>query len=281
MSLQTPGLDLFDGGASLKASSFNAGTLFMDALAVQDLRTFYAYCRAIDDCADEFAPAEALLHLKRWKKELSAMAAGKAGSVLGRHLSELCVRRQIPLSLLEDLWAGAWSDARPRVRFATHAQVRHYAYQVAGAVGLACLPIFGARMDEAGRFALALGEAFQLINVLRDVKEDLGRGRLYLAQEDLRAYGVAEAELVKGAAGPPLERLCYAYAWRARQALAVADSEARRLPRQSLRPALAMRTVYGALLEEMSRDRFQVMKKRYALSPFQKRALLLQALVAR
>ncbi len=56
MSLQTPGLDLFDGGASLKASSFNAGTLFMDALAAQDLRTFYAYCRAIDDCADEFSP---------------------------------------------------------------------------------------------------------------------------------------------------------------------------------------------------------------------------------
>jgi phytoene synthase len=279
MRAPTPGLDLFDGGASLKASSFNAGTVFMDAQGARDLRIFYGYCRAIDDCADEFAAAAARVHLKRWKRELAAMARGEAHSELGKSLTELCRRREIPLSLLEDLWTGAWSDARPKVRFATYAQVRRYAYQVAGAVGLACLPIFGAPMDQAGRFALALGEAFQLINVLRDVKEDLGRGRLYLALEDLRAYGVAEGALLRGGGGAPLERLLHAYAWRARQALAVADEESLRLPRRRLRPPLLMRTVYGALLEEMGRDRFQVLTKRYALSPLRKRALVLQALV--
>jgi phytoene synthase len=279
VSSPTPGLDLFDGGASLKASSFGAGALFLDAQASKDLHVFYAYCRAIDDCADEFAPKEAIRHLKRWKAELASMVKGKAETELGRQLAELCTRRQIPLSLLEDLWAGAYSDARPTVRFSTYAQVRRYSYQVAGAVGLACLPIFGVRMDTGGRFALALGEAFQLINILRDVKEDLSRGRLYIAQEDLRAHGVTEADLRMGQASPQLERLLHAYAWHARHGLAVADSEALALPRKRLRPPLLMRAVYGSLLEKMAGDGFQVLTKRYRLSPLKKRALVLQALV--
>ena len=280
MSVQTPGLEIWKAdGSALKASSFGAGALLLDAEAAQDLRIFYDYCRAIDDCADEYGPKLGALHLYRWKAELTLMAAGKAGSPLGRSLQELCSRRQIPLSLLEDLWSGAWSDARPKVRFASYAQVRRYAYQVAGAVGLACLPIFGVPMDEAGRFALALGEAFQLINVIRDVKEDVGRGRLYLAQEDLRAFGVTEAELLSETMSPRLERLLHAYAWRARQLLAEADKEALALPRKRLRPPLLMRAVYGALLEQMAQDGFQVMSQRYQLSPLRKRALVLKALV--
>ena len=280
MSLQTPGIEAWKAdGSALSASSFGAGALLLDAQAAQDLRVFYDYCRAIDDCADEFEPKLAALHLKRWKAELALMAVGKAGSPLGQRLQELCLRRQIPLSLLEDLWTGAWSDARPKVRFSSYAQVRRYAYQVAGAVGLACLPIFGVPMDEAGRFALALGEAFQLINVIRDVKEDVGRGRLYLALEDLRAFGVAEAELLRGTPSPRLERLLHAYAWRARQLLTEADQEALALPRKRLRPPLLMRAVYGGLLEQMAADGFQVMTLRYQLSPLRKRALVLKALV--
>ena len=280
MMLKTPGLDFFDGGASLKASSFAAGTLVLGPQANADLRLFYGYCRAIDDCADEFEPSAAAAHLRRWKRELAAMENGKPGTALGQALRELCLRRGIPAGLLEDLWSGAASDAKAKVRFKTYAQVRRYAYQVAGAVGLACLPIFDVKMEEGGRFALALGEAFQLINVLRDVKEDAGRGRIYLAQEDLKAYGVAEAELIAGRASERSQRLFYAYAWRARQALAVADAEALALPRKRLRPPLLMRVVYGALLEQMAEDGFQVLTKRYQLQPWKKRALVLKALVS-
>ncbi len=275
----TPGLEVFDGGASLQASSFAAGTLVMNAQANADMRLFYGYCRAIDDCADEFAPKEAVGHLRRWKRELIAMEQGRPGSAIGRDLAELCRRRQIPVGLLEDLWSGAASDAKAKVRFRSYAQVRRYAYQVAGAVGLACLPIFGVKMEDGGRFALALGEAFQLINVLRDVKEDAQKGRLYLAQEDLRAYGVQEADLMAGKASAQSQRLFYAYAWRARQALAVADAEAALLPRKLLRPPLLMRVVYGALLETMAEDGFQVLTKRYQVAPLKKRALVLKALV--
>lgn len=279
MSIKTPGLDLFDGGASLSASSFAAGTLVLGPQANADLRLFYGYCRAIDDCADEFEPKVAVAHLQRWKRELLALENGRPSSELGKALRELCLRRGIPAGLLEDLWAGASSDAKAKVRFRTYAQVRRYAYQVAGAVGLACLPIFDVKMEAGGRFALALGEAFQLINVLRDVKEDAGRGRIYLAQEDLRAYGVSEAELIEGRPSARSQRLFYAYGWRARQALAVADAEASALPRKRLRPTLLMRVVYGALLEQMFEDGFQVLIKRYQLSAFKKRTLVLRALV--
>ena len=281
MNLQTPGLDVWKAdGSGLKASSFGAGALLLDARAVADLRLFYDFCRAIDDCADEFSTNESSQHLKRWKKELAAIGHGRAQSPLGHQLAELITRRQIPLSLLEDLWSGAWSDARPTVRFAQFDQVRRYAYQVAGAIGLACLPIFGVRMDKGGRFALALGEAFQIINIIRDVKEDLDRGRLYLAQEDLQFYGVREADLALGKSSAGFERLLYAYAWRARHLLAEVDIEARSLSRKHLRPPLLMRAVYGSLLEQMAQDKFQVLSQRYQLSPFKKRALVLKALVA-
>jgi phytoene synthase len=135
-------------------------------------------------------------------------------------------------------------------------------------------------MDLGGRFALALGEAFQLINVVRDVKEDLERGRLYLAQEDLRFYGVDEKALQRGEASEALERLLHAYAWRARHGLALAAAEAKRLPRRLLKAPLLMRSVYGSLLETMAGDGFQVLSKRYQLSGLKKRSLVLRTLVA-
>jgi phytoene synthase len=275
----TPGLELFDGGASMGASSFAPGALLLDAQARMDLKIFYAYCRAIDDCADEFAPAIAARHLVKWKAELKTLAGGQPSSVLGKLLAELCRRRAIPISLLEDIHAGALSDAKPKVRFKTYAGVRQYAYHVAGAVGLACLPIFGVPMDQGGRFALALGEGFQLINILRDVKEDAGRQRLYFAQDDLKEYGLDEKEFMAGSGGDRQQRLFYAYAWRARQALALADAEAARLPRRPLRTPLLMRHLYGSLLEEMAKDGFKVHARRYRLGSMKKMGMVAKALV--
>jgi phytoene synthase len=278
----TPGLGKEqDWGAVLKRSSFGPAALLLDAQARADLATFYGYCRAIDDCADEFKPREAAMHLKRWRSELGLMAKGRATSDLGRSLAELCARRGIPIRLLHELWQGASSDARARVRFKTWAGVRSYCYHVAGSVGMACLPIFGLDLESAGPYAEALGEGFQLINILRDVKEDASLGRLYFALEDLAEHGLTEKEFMAGLGGARAERLIHAYAWRARSALAKADEEAKALPAKGLRPSRLMRALYGGLLERMASDSFRVFEHRYSLGPWRKGWVVVRGLVAR
>src|SRR5262245_2309782 len=114
-ALSTPGLGpLPDTRGLLARSSFGPGAWAMGAEARRDLALYYAYCRAIDDCADEFAPAQARRHLGVWKAELKALHAGKARSPLGQALAALIVRRNIPAGLLDDLWEGAWADTRPQ-----------------------------------------------------------------------------------------------------------------------------------------------------------------------
>ncbi len=281
MSADTPGLGPSgpaDWARALSGSSFGAAAMILDGPARRDLALFYAYCRAVDDCADEFAPSEAAGHLRRWDAELRRIARGVPRSSLGLGLQDFCARRRVPPGLLRDLWLGARSDARVGVRFATFAALRRYCYRVAGSVGLACLPVFGVDLEAGRDYAVALGEAFQLINILRDVREDSARGRLYFALEDLRRHKVApEALLSGGAQGAPA--LLRDYADRARKALARADAAAQGLPRRGLRPPRLMRAVYEALLEAMERDGFRVLEKRYSLGPLRKRLLVVKALL--
>lgn len=277
----TPGLGKGqDWGAVLKRSSFGPAALLLGAQARADLALFYGYCRAIDDCADEFKPREASVHLARWKGELALLHKGRPASGLGKGLAELCVRRGIPAGLLDDLWRGARSDARACVRIRTWDGVRSYCYQVAGSVGLVCLPIFGLDFKRAGAYALALGEAFQLINILRDVREDASLGRLYFAVDDLRAHGLGEKEFMAGRGGARGQRLVHAYAWRARHALRRADQEAAVLPAKGLRPARLMRAIYGGLLETMAADGFRVFETRYSLGAWRKRLVVARAMVS-
>jgi phytoene synthase len=264
----TPGLGpAVDGALALKRSSFGPGVLALDRQARADLAVYYAYCRAIDDCADEYAPREARRHLGLWKAELDRLHRGAPASALGRSLAELFTRRSIPAGLLDDLWLGASSDARARVRHKTWQDLRRYCYLVAGSVGLSCLPIFGLDLEAATPYGLALGEAFQLINILRDAKEDAGHGRLYFALQDLEAHGLAEDEFMRGQGGARAERLLHAYAWKARHALALADRAAEGLPGRGLRASRLMRSIYGDLLEAMARDGFRVFERRYRLGP--------------
>ena len=274
----TPGLaGPLDGPALMRASSFGPGAWCLGGQARADLATYYSYCRAVDDCADEYRPAEARRHLAAWKKELAALRRGRASSPLGRALAELCRRRGIPLGLLDGLWRGAVSDARPNVRMRRYRDVRAYCYRVAGSVGTACLPIFGLPLEEAAPFARALGEAFQLINIVRDAGEDAQRGRLYFALEDLRAHGVAPLAFLAGRGGAPAQALMADYASRARQALARADAAMLGLDRRALRAPRVMRAIYGGLLDAMLADGLQVFQRRYRLSTARKAWLVAKA----
>jgi phytoene synthase len=266
--LKAPGFDWTreDYRRELKRSSFAPGAMLLNKAARLDLEVFYAFCRAVDDSADEFGQSEGRAYLAAWKKAVSGKPR-PAAPLLVRDLYELCKRRRIPPRLLHELIAGAQSDLRHKVGFKTRRELMQYCHRVAGVVGQACLPIFGIELKAGAEYAEALGRAFQLINIIRDAEEDARRGRDYFATQDLRQLGSRQA-------------LVAAYAGLAGQELARADALSQGLPAKGLRPSRLMAALYGELLQVMLKDGLQVYEKRYRLSAAKKMWIVLKSLVS-
>ena len=160
----------------------------------------YAFCRVVDDCVDEEG-GEGEEGLRRWLAEVHRAYAGRPETELGRELAETVARFPIPRGAFEDIVAGCRMDLTTR-RYATFADLRVYCERVASAVGLASIEIFGYDDPRTRDYAVELGLALQLTNILRDVAADAARDRLYLPLEDLARFGVTEEELLAAARGP-------------------------------------------------------------------------------
>lgn len=242
-----------------------SGTSFYYAFRIlppakrQALYALYAFCRVVDDCADE-EDGEGAAGLDRWLEEARRAAAGSSTTELGAELAEALRRYPMPLESFEAIVAGCRQDLQA-ARFATFAELRAYCERVASAVGLASIEIFGYTDPGARTYATELGTALQLTNILRDLGGDAQRGRLYLPTEELARFGLDPDAFVRRAAeggqapldwapllGFQLERAREHYA-RAKAALPPAD-------RRSLASAEIMGAVYRALLEALAARRF-------------------------
>jgi phytoene synthase len=231
----------------------------------------YAFCRVVDDCVDEEGGGgeEGLRH---WLAEMHRAYAGRPETELGRELAEAVARFPIPRSAFEDVVAGCRMDLTAS-RYATFADLRVYCERVASAVGLASIEIFGYDDPGTRAYAVELGLALQLTNILRDVAGDAARDRLYLPLEDLARFGVSEAELLAAARGVPggdgLSRLLAFEADRARSHYAAAAALLPRCDRRSMLAAEIMGAIYREVLEEWERrgrplagPRVQIVKAR-------------------
>ena len=159
------------------------------------------FCRAVDDAVDEAKGGDASREVKRWQQEVAAVfGEGTPATRQGRALMPLVQRFNLPRSAFEALVEGVAMDVGSR-RYETFGELYEYCIRVASAVGLMCLEIFGYRDPRARDYAVELGVALQLTNILRDVPEDLARGRVYIPQEDLRRFGCTEADLQAESAG--------------------------------------------------------------------------------
>jgi phytoene synthase len=246
------------------------------------LEALYAFCRVVDDCVDEEG-GEGEAGLARWLAEVHRAYAGTPETELGRELAEAVARFPVPRGCFEDVVAGCRMDLATR-RYATFADLRVYCEQVASAVGLASIEIFGYDDPRTREYAVELGVALQLTNILRDVGPDAARDRLYLPLEDLAACGVSEDEVLGPArdVGLPrpagLERLLAFEADRARSHYAAA---ARALPRRDRRSMLAaeiMGAIYREVLEEWARRGHPVGGVRVQLGRLRKIALALRTI---
>jgi phytoene synthase len=243
------------------------------------LAAVYAFCRAADDMADEPGGADPARLLVRWRAELDAAYAGRPTHPIGVALADTVERFAIPRAHFDAVIAGVEMDLR-RDRYETwEGDLAEYCYRVAGAVGLICIEIFGYRNEAARQYAIDLGLAFQLTNILRDVEEDAHRGRIYLPRTDLRRFGCREEDVLVGNCTPAF-RAVMAYECaragehygRARFLLAEED-------RQSLAPAEAMRLIYEQLLRRIMFRHYDVFGAKVRLTRPEKAGLAVAAWV--
>jgi len=220
---------------------------------------FYAFCRVVDDVADstELPIEEKQRRLGEWRKEIRRAYMDTPLTPLGREMAQIIRTYLIAPTPLEEILNGMEMDMSV-MRYATFAELDQYCYRVASAVGLVSIDIFGCHHPQTRDYAIALGMAFQLTNILRDVKKDASFGRIYLPHDEMTAFGVAEADIVEGRFSENMRQLFRFQHHRARHYFA----KAHRLMVPSERPKLLaaeiMREVYEELLNKIERRNFDV-----------------------
>jgi 15-cis-phytoene synthase len=266
------------GPAAFKKSSFAPAFLFLSRPRRRALAALYAFARAVDDAVDDAPPPEAERTLALWRAVLSAPYVEDRAAAPPQWPALEEALRAFPIDKrhLLDLVDGVARDLAP-FRASTEEDFRAYCHGVASTVGLACLAVFGLDEESHKDFAVRLGWAVQTVNVLRDVREDALRGRVYLPQEDLRRFGVAEADLSAPSASPAVLRLLRFEAARAEGYFRDAYAALPPLSRRAARPALLMGRLYEVILEKMKRGDFLWGAPRPRLSWREKARVLLKA----
>jgi phytoene synthase len=241
----------------------------------------YTFMRIADDLSDEPAPTEVKRRqLADWRCGLDAALAGHYQHPAHAALHHTVERYGIPREYLEAVLDGVAMDLEP-VDYATFAELRLYCYRVASAVGLACIHIWGFRGEECKRYAEDAGLAFQLTNILRDLGEDAGRGRIYLPREDLQCFGYDAERLRQGQRDEEFRALMRFEVQRARQYYEAAWPLLPRLAPSGRAVFLLMARTYRGLLEEIERREYDVFSRRVRLSRWRKLLLALRVLPVR
>ena len=237
-----------------------AGTSFTRGMRIlpPDRRTamhaIYAFCRQVDDIADDegLSLVDRMQGLEAWRARIVSLYAGRAEDGLGRVLLAAIKRYDLRQADFEAVIEGMRSDSETRIVAPPLSELDLYCDRVASAVGRLSVRAFGDSSAEADRVAFHLGRALQLTNILRDLEEDAGRGRLYLPREWLDEEGLpAEPEGALAHAAFP--RVAARVAAEARRHFEAADDAMTRCDARAMRPARLMGATYGALLRRLVR----------------------------
>lgn len=239
----------------------------------RDMMTFYAFCRVVDDIADEDdAPVtQRRAELQRWKHGL--LRGFDHPDEFQREVAELPRRHKIPPAMLAEIIDGVAGDL-DHAAYETIDDLLRYCYKVAGVVGLVSIEIFGYKNPRCREYAINLGYALQLTNIIRDVGEDARLGRIYLPLEDLRRFNVSEAQLRELRFDDNMRALLEFEHGRARHYY---DLAAQLLPREDRRRMMAaemMAQIYAEILEKIRKKGFRVLHERISLGRLRKLAIL-------
>ena len=240
----------------------------------RDITTFYAFCRRVDDAADDpdVPLADRRRWLQGWRRWLIEGEPSEPG--FAGELRVLVHKYKIDPQLLEEILLGVEMDLEP-ARYENFQALYRYCYRVASAVGLVSIEIFGYQNPQCKEYAQKLGLALQLTNIIRDVDRDLQNGgRIYLPLNELKMFGYSAEALQNRTYNSEFLRLMQFQAERAHSFFREAERLLPREDRRSMVAAEGMRAIYHALLRKIERDRFRLFDKRYQLSRLEKGMLV-------
>lgn len=236
-----------------------SGTSFLWSMRVlpkarrEAMYAVYAFCREVDDIADEPGDVDARrARLAEWRSEIARLYEdGAVRHPIARALAGPITTYRLPRGPFLAIIDGMEMDLTGRMCAPTWEELELYCRRVAGAVGEISVRVFGAHEPEAERLAIALGEALQLTNILRDLAEDAGRGRLYLPRERLEAHGITAREPQAVLADPRVGAVCAEIAARARARFDESRALLAYCEPRALKPCIFMMGIYGRYLERL------------------------------
>lgn len=251
--------------------NFYYSFIVMPAAKRRAMCAIYAFMRRSDDIADGAAnPAIASEGLRKWRASVdAALTAGKFDDPTLPALADTVQRYRIEVRYFHELLDGTEMD-QAVTRYETFEQLYRYCYHVASVVGLVVLPVFGYKDAKATIPGEACGIAFQLTNILRDVKEDAQLGRVYLPAEDLRRFGVSESDIMNGNFTPQFRELMKFEAARAREYYAKAQPLLGMIEADSRGTLATMIDIYGGLLDKIEASGYAVFAGRLRLPTHEK-----------
>ena len=241
----------------------------------------YAFMRYCDDLSDE--PGAAAAPIERWREDLTkALTKASTGqtaspSALWPAFQDAVERYRIPHAYFYEMIDGVLSDIEPR-HIQTYDELYRYCYRVASVVGLTIIHIFGFEDPQALPLAEKCGIAFQLTNILRDVREDAERGRVYIPQEDLTRFGVTPEDLREGRNREAFARMMDFEAARARRYYDESRPLLNLIHKRSRSSLWALITIYSTLLDRIRQSNYDVLARRIRLSTFEKSFIVLRAI---
>ena len=256
--------------AAQSGSSFYYSFLFLPPERRRAITALYAFCREVDDVVDEVSDAGiARTKLAWWRTEVANLFAGHPQHPVTQALQPHVATYGIDAVRLNEIIDGMEMDLSHH-RYPDFDALRLYCHRAAGVVGQLSASIFGFSDPRTLEYAEALGMAFQLTNIIRDVGEDARRDRVYLPIDELGRFGLTAEDILQRRGGERFEQLM---AFQAERAESYYDTAMGKLPpqdRKNQRAGLIMAAIYRTLLGEIRRDRFRVLEQRIALTPLRK-----------
>jgi phytoene synthase len=265
--------------AKERAKNFYYSFLLLDKPKRDAMCAVYAFMRHCDDLSDDphLAKGKVEQNISLWRVELDRALNGHAAEdPLWPAFRDTVHRYAIPHRFFHEMIDGVMSDVNPQ-QMATYEDLYEYCYKVASVVGMTIIHIFGFTSMRALLLAEKCGVAFQITNIMRDVREDAEMGRVYLPAEDLRRFGVTTEQLKSGAENERFRQLMKFEAARARACYRESAKLLRLIDRRSRRSLWALRAIYQLLLWKIERANFGVLSRRINVSKGTKIMLLLAA----
>jgi phytoene synthase len=256
--------------AAASGSSFYYSFLFLPAERRRAITALYAFCREVDDIADEVTDiGVARTKLAWWRTEVANLFAGHPQHPVTKALDPFVKEYGLDAARMNEIIDGMEMDLVYH-RYPDFESLKLYCHRAAGVVGQLSASIFGFTNARTLEYAEALGLAFQLTNIIRDVGEDARRDRVYIPQDELARFGLTPEDILARRGGDAFRKMMELQAERAQSYYDLAYSKLAPEDRASQRAGLIMAAIYRTLLEEIRRDRYDVLDKRIALTPLRK-----------